>query len=137
MLFPVQVELNPEQLTVFDEIHETLNKSGFAVAHFGGRMVNIEALPAVLSRKSPEKILNKIIDDIASLRKSGYDLHKALAQSMACRAAVMAGDRLSDEEATHLLDRLLACDNSYSCPHGRPTFIKLTKSDIDKQFGRG
>ncbi|HKK21133.1 MAG TPA: DNA mismatch repair protein MutL, partial [candidate division Zixibacteria bacterium] len=130
------VELNPEQLAVFDEVEPTLNASGFAVSHFGGRMVNIEAVPSILGTKPVEKLFFKILDDIASLKKSGFDLKKAMAQSIACRSAVMAGDRLNDEAARHLLVRLLACENKYSCPHGRPTFVKISKTDIDKQFGR-
>lgn len=139
LLFPVQVELTPEQLAVFDEVTGLLGKSGFTVSPFGGRMVNIEAVPTVLARKnkSPEKVFLKIIDDLASLRKAGQDLTKAMAQSIACRSAVMSGDRLTDEEATYLLEALLKCDNKYSCPHGRPTFVKLTKEDLDRQFGRG
>ncbi len=139
LLFPVQVELSPEQLSVFDEALEMLNRSGFTVSHFGGRMVNIEAVPAMLSRKnrSPEKMFVKVIDDIASLRKGGQDLTKAMAQSIACRSAVMSGDRLTDEEATFLLGELLKCNNMYTCPHGRPTFIKMSKADLDRQFGRG
>jgi len=136
LLFPVQVELSPEQLSMFEEALELLNKSGFGVSHFGGRMVKIEAMPSVLGQKPPEKVFLKIMDDIASLKKEGYDLKKAMAQSIACRSAVMAGDRLTDQEATHLVSRLLQCENKYSCPHGRPTFIRLSKADLDKQFGR-
>ncbi len=137
LLFPVQVELTPEQLSVFDEALELLNHSGFTVSHFGGRMVNIEAVPSILSKKPPDRTFLKVIDDIASLKKAGYDLKKAMAQSIACRSAVMAGDRLTDDEAIHLVSRLLKCQDKYSCPHGRPTFIKISKADLDKQFGRG
>jgi DNA mismatch repair protein MutL len=136
LLIPVQVELAPEQLAVFTEIDKALNESGFMVSHFGGRMVNIEGVPSILSRKSPETTLRKVIDDIASLRSGGYDLKKAMAQSIACRAAVMSGDRLTDEEAIGLLEQLLRCENKYSCPHGRPTFICLVRSELDRQFGR-
>ena len=136
ILFPVQLELNPEEWTVFEESLEMLNKSGFSVAPFGGRTINIEAMPEILSKKAPEKVFSKIIDDIASLKKSGYDLKKAMAQSIACRSAVMAGDRLSESEAQYLIQRLLRCENKYSCPHGRPTFIKINKLDLDKKFGR-
>lgn len=136
LLFPVQVDLSPEQMAVFDEALEILNESGFVVAEFGGRMINIEAVPTILSKKSPERVFHKILDDIASLKKSGHDMKKAIAQSMACRAAVMAGDRLNDHEATVLIERLLQCENAYSCPHGRPTFVKLSREDIDRQFGR-
>jgi len=136
ILFPAQLELNPEEWSVFEESLEMLNSSGFMVSPFGGRTVNVEAMPAILSKKSPEKVFSKILDDIASLKKSGYDLKKAMAQSIACRSAVMAGDRLSESEAQYLIQRLLRCENKYSCPHGRPTFIKISKLDLDKKFGR-
>jgi DNA mismatch repair protein MutL len=136
LLLPVQVELGPEQFAVFDEAVALLNKSGFAVSEFGGRTVQIEAVPLLLSRKSPEKTLRKIIDDLSSLKKAGYDLKKAMAQSIACRAAVMSGDRLNDQEAVGLLEQLLRCQNKYSCPHGRPTFVRISRTDLDRQFGR-
>ncbi len=137
LLFPVQVELTPEQLALFDEYEQVFNQSGFTVSQFGGRTVNIEAVPTVLAKKSPQTVFMNILDDLASLRETGYDMSKAMAQTMACRSAVMEGDSLSDREATHLLKALLQCKNRYSCPHGRPTFIKMTKAELDKQFGRG
>ncbi len=136
LLFPVQVELDPEQYSVFEGSLDLLNSSGFTVSGFGGRTVNIEAIPAVLSKKSPETIFSKIIDDIASLNKAGLDVKKSMAQSIACRAAIMAGDKISEREATSLIKSLIKCDNRYSCPHGRPTFIKISKRDLDSQFGR-
>lgn len=137
LLFPVQVELSAEQFAVFEESLEQLNQCGFALSPFGGRTVRMEAVPSVLSKRAPESILLSVLDDIASMRKQGFEFTKALAQSMACRAAVMAGDCLSDSEATHLLQQLLRCENSYSCPHGRPTFVRLSRADVDRQFGRG
>lgn len=136
LLFPVQVKLNPEQFAIFDEILEVLNSTGFMVSHFGGKMVNIESVPSILKKKSPEKSFLKILDDVASLKKVGYDQKKAIAQSIACRSAIMAGDNLSDKEANHLIARLLECDNKYSCPHGRPTFVIISREDLDKKFGR-
>ncbi len=136
LLLPVQLELTPERFSLFVEAEDLVNKSGFSVAPFGGRMISIEAVPMILSRKSPEKIFTKVLDDIGSLTKGGYDLKKAMAQSIACRAAVMSGDRLTDDEAIGLLQQLLQCENKYSCPHGRPTFIKINRGDLDRQFGR-
>jgi len=136
LLFPVQIELSPEQLAVFEEAAELLTNSGFAVSEFGGRMINIESVPTVLAKKSPEKVVRAVLDDLGSERKTGTDLKKAMAQSMACRAAVMSGDRLSDREAEGLLEQLLRCRDKYSCPHGRPTFIKISRQDLDRQFGR-
>ena len=137
MLLPIQLELTPEQFALFDEVAELLNGSGFVISHFGGRMLNVEAVPAVLTRKAPEKVVMKVLDDLASMKKAGFDLKKAMAQSIACRAAVMSGDRLSPEEAEGLVKELLKCENRYSCPHGRPTFIRITRDDLDRQFGRG
>ncbi len=136
LLLPVQVELTPEQLALYEEAGEILKRSGFITGCFGGRTVNIEAVPSILSSKSPEASLLWILDDITSLKRAGYDFKKAMAQSLACRSAVMAGDRLSDKEALALLRDLFKCENMYSCPHGRPTFIKMSRANLDRQFGR-
>jgi len=136
LLFPAQMDLNPEQFVIFEETAELLNASGFKVSAFGGRTVNIEAIPSVLSGKAPEEAFIRVLDDLSSDRRAGHDLKKTAAQSIACRSAVMAGDKLSDQEAAHLVTRLLSCENRYSCPHGRPTFVKISRQDLDKQFGR-
>jgi DNA mismatch repair protein MutL len=137
LLFPVQIELSPELMAVFDEAEPVLGRSGFVVTHFGGRTIRVEGVPSVLSKKSPEKMTMRVLEDVGGLRKAGFDAKKAIAQSVACRAAVMSGDRLSDQEAVGLVHSLLKCENKFSCPHGRPTFIRITKGDLDRQFGRG
>ncbi len=136
LLLPVQIELTPEQMSIFAVVSEELNRGGFSVSEFGGRMINIEAVPVVMSKRSPQKVVLSVLDDISSFRRKGQDLSKGMAQSMACRAAVMAGDHLGEAEAVHLVDRLLQCTDRYTCPHGRPTFIRITRRDLDKQFGR-
>jgi DNA mismatch repair protein MutL len=137
LLFPVQLELSPELMAVFDEAEPVLARSGFLVSHFGGRTIRVEGVPSVLARKSPEKMTMRVLEDVGGLRKAGYDAKKAIAQSVACRAAVMSGDRLSDQEAVALVGSLLNCENKFSCPHGRPTFVRITKDDLNRQFGRG
>jgi len=137
LLLPVNVELNPEQMTIFDEARETLTLGGFAIEEFGGCTLKVEAVPAILKRRSPERAVRAVLDDIASLKKSGYDLKKAVAQSIACRSAVMAGDHLGDREAEGLAEALLRCENAFSCPHGRPTFVRISRENLDRQFGRG
>lgn len=137
LLFPVQIELSPELMSVFDEAEPVLAKSGFVVSHFGGRTIRVEGVPSVLAKKSPEKMTLRVLEDVGGLRKAGFDAKKAIAQSVACRAAVMSGDRLSDQEVIGLVASLLNCENKFSCPHGRPTFIRISKSDLDRQFGRG
>lgn len=137
LLLPSQVELTHDQLAVFEEAQPILRQGGFIASPFGGKTILIEAVPAILRRFSPEVALLKILDDITTLRASGYDVRKASAQSIACRSAVMRGDRLSDDEARSLVSQLLKCQNPFSCPHGRPTFVRIRGQELDHQFGRG
>lgn len=136
LLLSVQLELTPDQLALFESAKSILNDSGFEISNFGGRMISIDAVPVILGKKSPEKSLRSILDDIATLTKTGYNLNKAIAQSVACRSAVMRGDTLNDREASVLVESLLGCQTPYSCPHGRPTFVKIERSELDRRFGR-
>ncbi|MEA3296640.1 MAG: DNA mismatch repair endonuclease MutL [candidate division Zixibacteria bacterium] len=80
LLFPVQMELSPEQFSIFEESKEIFDRSGFSVSPFGGRVVRIEAVPAIIADKSPETILLKLLDDVASLRHSFLQIKTCLAQ---------------------------------------------------------
>ncbi len=136
LLFPINIELPADQYALFEEAKAVLTEVGFTVEPFGGSTVIINAVPISLSKKSPEKIFSEILADVEELKLTGYDLKKAVAQSMACRSAVMAGDRLTEEEAVGLVKRLNGCSNKYSCPHGRPTILKIDKNELDVRFGR-
>jgi DNA mismatch repair protein MutL len=136
LLMPETVELSGEEFLVFQESAEALQKIGFDVSPFGQKAIVINGMPPVFRDKSPTRVVRKLIDDVAVLRKAGGELAKAVAQSMACRAAVMAGDILNAREAATLIERLLASNNPYCCPHGRPTFIKISLDELDGRFGR-
>jgi DNA mismatch repair protein MutL len=136
LLFPINIDLSADFYALYEEAAETLNAAGFEVRPFGARTVIITAVPTDLSKKSPEKIFQEILADVENLKEAGFDLRKAVAQSLACRAAVMAGDRMTEKEAHALLKQLLKCENYHCCPHGRPTIINLTKEELDTKFGR-
>ncbi len=136
LLFPVNVELPPARRALFDESSEALKTVGFVAESFGGNTIMLSAVPALLAKKSPEKSFLLILEDVENLQKTGYDLKKAMAQSMACRAAIMAGDRLNENEALALFKQLINCDNRHCCPHGRPTILKISKDELDVKFGR-
>jgi len=136
LLFPINIELSPEEFTLFEEATGILKAAGFIVEPFGTCNVLLTAVPISISKASPERIFQNIMDDIQNMRKTGADIKKALAQSMACRAAVMAGTILSREEAEALLRQLLATENHHCCPHGRPTILRITKRELDGKFGR-
>ena len=115
---------------------DVLTGLGFEVEPFGQNAVIVNAMPPVFRDKSPTRILRALLDDLVQLDKAGGDLIKSAAQSMACRAAVMAGDRLGAEEVINLVLKLFSMNNPYCCPHGRPTFIKISGEELDGRFGR-
>ncbi len=136
LLFPETVELSAEEYLTFENSREILTRLGFDVGEFGQNAVVINGMPPVFRDKNPSRIIRELLDDLTQLNKAGGDLIKSTAQSMACRAAVMAGDRLSADEVRSLVVRMFATNNPYCCPHGRPTFIKISREELDGRFGR-
>ncbi len=136
LLFPVNLELSIERFSLFEEYSEIFKAIGFDISPFGPSAVLLSAVPSILARRSPEKIFLSILDDIETSDRTGDDMKKGIAQSIACRAAVMAGDKLNGEEATALFGRLMSCQNRQTCPHGRPFILKIPRSELDVKFGR-
>jgi len=136
LLFPESIELSGEEFVTFESSREVLNKMGFEIEGFGSRAIIVNAIPPVFKNGNPSLIVREMLDDINQLNKAGGELIKSVAQSLACRASVMAGDRLSSEEVVSLIKRLFATNNPYCCPHGRPTFIKISQEELDGRFGR-
>ncbi len=136
LLFPVNLELAADEYSLYEEAIEELKAIGFVVERFGPRAVLLTAVPSVLSKQSPEKVFKEIIADVHDKCRAGQELTKAIAQTVACRAAVMAGDRITETEARALLTQLCRTENRHSCPHGRPTFLKITKNELEIRFGR-
>jgi len=136
LLFPINIDLSAERFAIYEEASEILKSAGIISEPFGATTVMLSAVSASLTRKSPEKIFDEILGDVENLHRGGEDLKKAVAQSIACRAAIMAGDRLTEDEALGLFKRLERVNNRHCCPHGRPTILKLSKGELDKKFGR-
>ncbi len=136
LLFPINIELTPERFAVYEEASEILTSAGIISQPFGATTVMLTAVSASLTKKSPEKIFEEILSDVENLHNGGEELTKAVAQSIACRAAIMSGDVITAEEAIGLYRRLKTVDNKHCCPHGRPVTLKLTKDELDKKFGR-
>ncbi len=136
LLLAVNIELSAERFLIWEERKDELSAIGFDSSHLGGHTVMLNAIPAILAHRSPEKTFGAALDDIQRLQKSGYSPLKAVAQSIACRSAVMSGDVLEAEEAKVIIERLFRCDTGYSCPHGRPTFVKISRGELDHRFGR-
>ncbi len=136
LLFPATIELSIDRFAIFEEFSEILKSIGFDIAQFGPSTILLSAVPSILARRSPEKIFSNILDDIEASNKTGQDMKKEIAQSVACRAAVMAGDKLNGEETMALYRRLMDCQNKQTCPHGRPFILKIPRHELDAKFGR-
>ncbi len=136
LLFPINIDLPADRYELFEEASDVLKSVGFEAEPFGARTVMLSAVPTVLTRKSPEKMFHEILSDVEDLRKGGYEIKKAVAQSVACRGAIMAGDRMSEAEATALIKGLMKTETRYCCPHGRPIVFKISRDELDRKFGR-
>ena len=125
-----------EKQAVLENI-EYMRKSGFEIEDFGGNEVKISAVPANLlglgSREVFMELAAYLADEITGLTE---DIFVRKLATMGCKAAVKGNQKITVEEVQTLMDRLMKLDNPYTCPHGRPTIIKMTKEELDKKFKR-
>ena len=136
LLFPVAIYLEPDDFFVFNREKDTFAMLGFAVNSFGPRQVQLTAAPAILSGKNPEILFRELLDDFAEVTGDSQKRYQKKAASFACRGALMAGDHLDETSMRALFESLIAAENPYVCPHGRPTLIRLSKGELDVRFGR-
>jgi DNA mismatch repair protein MutL len=136
LLFPISIEMEPAAYETFEPNQDLFGRAGFQVRPFGHRTVLLEGAPAVLRGKAPDRYFREVLDQLATELKKGRDRLTALAASFACKAAVRAGDLLNEAEMAALFDQLFATRNPYSCPHGRPTVVRIPREELDRKFGR-
>jgi len=136
LLFPQVVELSQSELQVLDEHQDLLSQLGFSVRLFGAKTVMVEAEPATLKFSGHGRVLREILDDLAAHQTPELDREEKLARSFACRGAIKAGDPLTQEEMNSLVNMLFATSAPYTCPHGRPTVIRMSLDELARKFGR-
>ena len=135
LLAAVSVELTPTHTTTLQDNLEAITGYGFEMEPFGERTYLLRAVPAVLSADEPGKALVDILD-MATLDGLTRYKEDVMAASIACHAAIRAGQPLSLAEMTSLLEQLEATPNPHTCPHGRPTMIHFTSYQVEREFGR-
>lgn len=137
MLFPVTVNLSDDEYSAVLENTEILSKAGYDISDFGDRCIKISACPPELIEENIDEIIIEIAgylsNNIRTLMPEKLDW---IYHSMACRAAVKAGNFTSRYEAERFVGRVLGDDNLRYCPHGRPVLVEMTKRELEKQFGR-
>ena len=134
-LQPVPVDLAPHQEQALRAAAEALAEQGFSLEPFGGRTYLLRAAPVLLAGQDAGRALVELLDMLA--REDGpADPRERVAASLACHAAVRAGQTLSQEEMRELVKQLEETQTPHTCPHGRPTMIHLSAEALAKEFKR-
>ncbi len=138
MLIPMVVSASPQQIDALETLAPIFAKLGIEVAAIGPDAVAVHAFPSFLEKLDPaafvKDVLEKVENESAQIDHETL-LHETL-DMMSCKAAVKAGDPLTPEEIKALLARRNLVDRASNCPHGRPTTLKLSLRDLEKQFKR-
>ena len=138
LLVPEPVQLTPEEAAAALQSQDILGQLGLQVEPFGGDTVLVSSYPAMLANFSPADVLRQIVDHL--LEKGSApdrrDLIDELLHMISCKAAIKAGDRLTPEEVSALMDQRHLCQDAHHCPHGRPTSLVFSREELDKRFKR-
>ena len=134
---PLIVTLNLQEEAILKENLHYFSMFGFEIEPFGGKEYCISAVPMELYGKTETQLFLEMLDQLSEEHtKNTLELFTARLASMACKAAVKGNQQLSVQEADQLINELLTLEQPYHCPHGRPTIISMSKTEIEKKFKR-
>jgi DNA mismatch repair protein MutL len=138
LLVPEPVSLMPAERNAAMDAREALATVGLEVEDFGGETLVIQSVPAMLGRTAPGDMLRTLLECLLGAGKTpeARDLLDHLLHTIACKAAIKAGDPLSREEITSLLEQRELYQDTHHCPHGRPTALFFSRDELDRMFGR-
>ncbi len=137
MLLPDIITLAHKEMGIYKDNREMFKKAGFMVEEFGENTVKLSGVPDVLIDLETKELFLETLDEINTVaRTAKQEIEEKFIATVACKAAVKAHMVLDREEVMQLLDKLLVLPNPFTCPHGRPTAIKMTKNEIEKKFSR-
>ena len=138
LLIPEVIDLTPSEASIVLENKDSLAPLGIEIEPFGGSSVLVKTFPTMLENLSPQLLLRDLIDQLEQKNRAleSRDLIDSLLHSISCKAAIKAGQHLSEEEVDALINRRHLVDDAHHCPHGRPTSLVFTKDHLEKQFKR-
>jgi DNA mismatch repair protein MutL len=137
LLIPESVELSPAELAVLEEHADQVASFGVELRAIGPTAVAIHAVPTLLSRLRPERIVHDLVAELGRAARRPYgDASDLVLATMACHGSVRAGDVLGPEEAIALLRALDAVDFAGHCPHGRPVVTRIGYDELERRVGR-
>ncbi len=137
LLMPDILELSKKDMrTVMDHL-DLFEQAGFALEEFGDNTIKIMGVPVICYEMNTKELFIDILDGIdITNRTTTQEVEEKFLSTVACKAAIKANMSLEEREIRGLLDQLLILENPFTCPHGRPTAIRITKNEIEKKFGR-
>lgn len=137
LLQPVVIALTDREKIIVEENRELLENFGFEIEQFGEKAYAIRSVPWVFNEDTKVGFFTDIVDALGEKNISNiYDTKSDAIAMMSCKAAVKGNDKLSYNEAQALIQDLLKLENPFTCPHGRPTIIKMSKYELEKKFKR-
>lgn len=141
LLDPIIMDLSPVDMEIASRNIDLFERYGFIVEVFGHKNISLRGLPNTFGRPESEKFIYELIDKFSDFAKSSkkdsiYDSKYDEIAEIACKSAIKANDKLDYNEVMALLESLKKCQNPYTCPHGRPVMVSISKYDIEKMFKR-
>ena len=137
MLLPDVINLTNKEICILRENMDIFEKAGFKVEEFGDRTVKLVGVPSMCMDMDTKSLFLDILDEIDTVaRTERQEVEEKFIATVACKSAVKANMNLELQEVIALLDKLMELPNPFTCPHGRPTAIKMTKNDIERKFSR-
>jgi DNA mismatch repair protein MutL len=138
LLEPVLLHLSEREMDLADDNMSVFEGFGFDAEKISGHELSIKAVPHILGKPQSPDLFLEALDALSSSKslEDVHDLKRDAIATMACKAAVKANDRLSEAEAEALIEEMLRLDEPFTCPHGRPAIIEMTKREWERNFKR-
>ena len=137
LLLPDVVNLTHKEMDIARENMDMFRKAGFTLEEFGENTIKLTGVPTVCIDLDTKELFLETLDEINTVaRTAKQEKEEKFIATVACKAAVKANMALDAKEVESLMDKLLSLPNPFTCPHGRPTAIRMTKTDIEKKFSR-
>ncbi len=137
MLLPDIINLSHKDMQIAKDNMDIFEKAGFVLEEFGENTIKLTGVPNVCIDLDTKELFLETLDEINTVaRTAKQEIEEKFIATVACKAAVKANMVLTKEEVDNLMRQLLVLPNPFTCPHGRPTAIKMTKADIEKKFSR-
>ncbi|MBQ6036611.1 MAG: DNA mismatch repair endonuclease MutL [Lachnospiraceae bacterium] len=134
---PIMVTLSQREELILNRFMNAFSDLGYEISSFGGKEYAISAVPDDLFGLDMRSLFTEILSDLEEdFSEKDPQMILSKVASMSCKAAVKGNDSLSFAEADHLIAELLKLENPYACPHGRPTIIRISKTELEKRFHR-